>query len=229
MRRICLSVTAALAISIGACASPRDGDARPGGAPAAAAPSLVARDDSLARMHLDSANRARPGYIIDSILPIEEELRRFRATLAQSPRALSGGASDRGTLASRFIAALARDDSTALAAMRLSRAEFAYLVYPESPYTRAPFRSGPGLVWRQIAAASDKGLIRLRRRLGGRPLELRGLTCDRAVEVEGRNRLWAGCRVRIAAGSRPPLDARLFGTIIARDGRFKFVSYANEM
>jgi hypothetical protein len=33
--------------------------------------------------------------------------------------------------------------------------------------------------------------------------------------------------VRFAIGAATPREGRLFGTILERDGRFKFVSYAN--
>jgi hypothetical protein len=36
------------------------------------------RADSVARARQDSINRATPGYVIDSLLPPEEEARRFR-------------------------------------------------------------------------------------------------------------------------------------------------------
>src|SRR5678815_1044414 len=39
------------------------------------------RADSIARARQDSINRASPGYVIDSVLPVEEELRRFRAAV----------------------------------------------------------------------------------------------------------------------------------------------------
>ncbi|HET8784860.1 MAG TPA: hypothetical protein VFM38_04450, partial [Candidatus Limnocylindrales bacterium] len=58
--------------------------------------------DSMARARQDSINRAQPGYVVDSILPIEEELRRFRVGLGAAPSHLVGGASSRETLIRRF-------------------------------------------------------------------------------------------------------------------------------
>jgi len=46
-------------------------------------------------------------------------------------------------------------------------------------------------------------------------------------QAEGANRLWHACRVRRTAEAGAALEQRLFGSIIERDGRYKFVSYAN--
>ena len=40
------------------------------------------RRDSVARARQDSINRTLPGYVVDSILPIEEEVRRFKGKSA---------------------------------------------------------------------------------------------------------------------------------------------------
>ena len=44
------------------------------------------RADSVARARQDSINRATPGYVIDSLLPPEEEARRFRAAFPATAR-----------------------------------------------------------------------------------------------------------------------------------------------
>jgi hypothetical protein len=219
-----LGALLAIGLVAGACDGPRHAAAD------TVAASLATVDPAaeIARARLDSINRARPGYVIDSILPVEEALRRFRDGSGEPPPELGGGSADRETLARRFVTALAADDTLALSAMRLSRAEFAYLVYPESRYARAPYRSAPELMWSQIARGSDKGLVRLRRRLGGQPLRFERLDCPATPEREGENQLWAACTIRIADAEGASLERRLFGSMIERHGRFKFVSYAND-
>src|ERR1700754_1736356 len=72
-----------------------------------------ARADSVARARQDSINRAQPGYVIDSILPVEEELRRFRDAIGGAPvTALSGGSPSRDALARRVVAAVTANDTT---------------------------------------------------------------------------------------------------------------------
>ena len=194
------------------------------------------RTDSIARARQDSINRTLPGYVVDSILPVEEQLRRFRLALLESraseggdveePRALAGGTRSRETLVRRFITALATRDSSAFNEMALTPREFAYLVYPESPYTHAPYRQSPALVWNQIRNASSTGLARLLGRIAGTRLGYVNHSCTR-TERQGSNTIWADCTVRLVDRNLDTTHQRLFGSIIERNGKFKFVSYSN--
>ena len=187
------------------------------------------RADSLARARQDSVNRASPGYIVDSILPVEEEVRRFRDAIGGAPLTRFADASDsRDALVARLAAAIAANDDRALQRTRVTAREFIDLVYPESPYTAPPFRQAPGLVWTLIEEPSNSGRRRLLSNLGGKPLVITRVSCGTKPEEQGRNRLWNGCTVRYASGGDAPRDGRLFGAIIERDGRFKFMSLANQ-
>lgn len=185
--------------------------------------------DSIARARQDSFNRAQPGYIVDSILPVEEELRRFRADLADAPTALAGGTDSRDALVRQFVDRLQQADTTALVAMLMSRAEFAYLVYPESPWTKPPYRQAPGLAWTQAARASSTGLTRLIERLGGRDLKFRSYTCSAQPEVLGENRIWRDCSLDIERSPGERQSMRLFNGIIERNGHFKVYTYGNDL
>lgn len=186
--------------------------------------------DSLARARQDSMNRAQPGYRIDSILPIEEALRRFRTALpGPAPTALSGGAPGRDALVRSFVRALEAADTAGLEALALTPAEFGWLVYPSSPYMEAPYRQAPALVWMQIALAGESGRARLLQRLEGRPLGFAGYSCDSEPERQGENRLWRRCQVRLTQPTGASRTLRLFGDIIERRGTFKFVSFANDL
>jgi hypothetical protein len=175
----------------------------------------------------DTAYRGRPGYVVDSIRPIEEELRRFRAGLVR-PTALEGGAPSREALVRRFLDALARRDTSALARLALTRAEFAWLVYPESPLMRPPYRQPPGMVWLQLQMGGRPALHRLLDRLGGRRLAYVGHACDAEPAVEGANRLWRACRVAHVRAPGDTVRARLFGVVVERGGRFKFANFASD-
>jgi hypothetical protein len=188
-----------------------------------------ARADSLARARQDSINRAQPGYIVDSIRPIEEELRRFRADIPSPPTALAGGATSRDELVRQFVRALEQGDTTRLVRMLMNRAEFAYLVYPESPWTAPPYRQAPGLVWLIASRENRTGLTRLLQRLGSRPLGFRSYECDAEPERLGANRVWRGCRLGLTGSSGVATPMRLFAGIIERHGRFKVYSYGNDL
>lgn len=173
--------------------------------------------------------RQRPGYVVDSVLPTAEALRRFRVGLPPAPTSLRNAARSRDALVQHFAAAITRGDTAELRAIALDRAEFAYLIYPESPYVRPPYAQAPGVVWMMLQQGSASGLRRLLRdrteRGGWRLLAHR---CDAGATIEGANRLWRNCRVQLARASGDTAWARLFGVIVERDGRFKFASYAND-
>ncbi|HSA56109.1 MAG TPA: hypothetical protein VLE53_10410 [Gemmatimonadaceae bacterium] len=193
-------------------------------------PADSARRDSVARAGQDSINRAQPGYIVDSILPIDEALRRFRAELpGPVPTALSGGTRSREGLVHAVVRALEARDSAALGALALTPAEFAWLVYPTSPFVAPPYRQMPGLVWMQIALGSGSGRARLLARLAGRPLGYAGHSCDGEPERQGENRIWRRCRVRLTQPDGTHRALRLFGDIVERAGHFKLVSFANDL
>ena len=138
-------------------------------------------------------------------------------------RALRGGATSRDELVARFGQALAAHDTAALSALLLDAQEFAWLYYPYTVYTHPPYRQAPGMVWLLTAQNSEKGLRRVLERFGGRDPALAGYAC-RTTEPQDLNVLHGDCAVRLAGDTT---GRRLFGTIIERDGRFKFVSYAN--
>ena len=175
-----------------------------------------------------SSPYALHGRVVDSLRSNDEELRRFRAGIPVAPKRLVGGASSRSALIRRFVAALADADTAALVRMALTRAEFAYLTYPSSPYTRPPYRQSPEIVWLLLGTEHDKGLTRLLRRLGGEELGYLGQRCDTRPLREGRNRIWRGCVSRVRLETGDTLEARLFGAIVERDGQFKFASYATD-
>ena len=192
---------------------------------AAAADSTQA--DSAARVRQDSVNRAQPGYIVDSILPIEEQLRRFRAGVPDTVRELAGGASSQDALVRTFLRGLSASDTAALVRLTISRAEFGWLIYPNSPLSAPPYRLAPDLAWMQHAAASGTGLTRLLERLGGSGVQLLSWECEEGPLMEGANRVWRGCAVRFERPGAEQQTLRLFSSIIERQGRFKILSYAN--
>jgi len=75
------------------------------------------------------------------------------------------------------------------------------------------------------SAKSDAAVNRLVERAPR--YDMRGYRCDKA-EVDGRLTLWTRCVVRVRESGRVK-ELRLFGTIVERDGRFKFTSYASDL
>lgn len=165
--------------------------------------------------------------VVDSIFPVEEEIRRFKAARHDEHASeLANGALSRDQLVHRFITALQRADTAALRGLVLDASEFIDLYYPSSIFARAPYQQHPELRWFLIQENSNKGLTRLLRRFSGRPTGFRSYDCAPEPMIEGKNKLWDRCRVEWDASSAP---MRAFSTIIERDGKFKILSYANDL
>lgn len=174
-----------------------------------------------------SSSGATPTHV-DSILPIEEALRRFRDDLGPPPKGLSGGALSRDALVQRFAHALAASDTAAFADMLMTRDEFGWLYYPHTRYTSRPYELAPALLWFQIENGTSRGIGRLLDRLGGTSLVVLDYWCAPEPLIEERNRTWEDCALRIDPPEGEPSEMRLFGSILERDGVFKFVSYTND-
>jgi hypothetical protein len=200
-----------------------------GGASARATDRATAQAaDSAARARQDSINRAQPGYVIDSALTVDEELRRFRAQIGGAPVSqLQHASPSIEALVARFARAVESRDTAAFREMGVTAREYADLIYPDSPNTRPPYRQAVGFVWFQVQSGSSVGLTRLLLRRGGQPLRVAAHDCAQPPEAQGRNRIWSGCQLRVIASDGSETKERLFASIIERDGRFKFVSFAN--
>lgn len=175
------------------------------------------------------ANVAASGGTIDSALSIAERLRRFRATVADRPDTLRRASATLDQLVERWATAVQNRDTAALNAMVIDRAEFAWLFYPTTRLAQPPYETPPALLWEQVLANSDDGIRKVLERFGGRPLLVRSVRCPAPVETEALNVVRQGCLVRLRAASDTVPEDRFFGSIIEREGRFKFLGYANKL
>ncbi len=192
-----------------ACTSPE----RPSNAPQTADAPRTAADSQAAHAREVAAS----GGTVDSILPVAEMLQRFQATTAGRPDSLRHASASRESLVRRFGKALASRDTAALNAMLLDRAEYAWLYYPESKLSKPPYEAPPALLWEQLLSGSDEGIRKALSKYAGQAPAAGSLTCER-IATEGENRLHEDCQLG---------GVRLFGAILERDGRFKFLSFAN--
>lgn len=172
------------------------------------------------------AGRAQAATRVDSAVSPEVELARFREGLP-APAELTGGATSRDALVRTFVQALESRDTSGLAALLLNRAEFAHLYYPFTPEAKPPYNLSPGLMWFMLEGRSRRGLTQALEQRGGQRLHFVGYSCT-ASGRQGNNTVWTGCTVQRQAGSETMVEL-LFGPIIERDGRYKFVSYSNKL
>jgi hypothetical protein len=194
---------------------------------------IGACSDTVPRTAADSqaahiAEVVAAGGTVDSILPIEELLRRFRDGLPVTD-SLHHAASSRDGLVRQFLKAVSGSDTVTLNRLVLDRSEFAYLYYPTAAISKPPYEAPPQLLWGQILQASNDGLPRVLTRAAGQSLELARVACADSIVSEGTNRLHNNCLLTVRIGTGAPAEARWFGTIIERDGRFKFLGYANPL
>lgn len=181
---------------------------------------------------LAACGRGRPGAehgrVVDSVVPRAVALARFQAEGHQVD-SLASNAHDATALVRGFVAALARRDTAALNAMRIDRDEFAFLYYPSTPQGMPPYDLAPSLLWFLLEGNSTKGLSRALGEWGGTPIRYVSHRCDSVPAVEGANRIWGPCMVRYVAPGGDTVEQRMFSQLIERDGRFKFLSYANKL
>ncbi len=161
---------------------------------------------------------------VDSILPLEEDLRRLRQGLVE-PAGLTDAAATLDELVARLGDAVAAGDRTALDRMTISLEEFAWFYYPEQPQAQPPTRLGSGLMWMMIRENSDKGRNAAIQKLGGRPLAIESRECAAPAKRGGTTIVYP-CRFWIGGFSGP---VRLFGEVLVRPEGFKFVSLANTL
>lgn len=190
----------------------------------AAKPPATAADSQAAHV----AAVVAAGGVVDSILPIAEHLSRFRASVARVDT-LAGASASIDDLVARWARAVAGRDTIALSRMILSPAEFAWLYYPDARMAKPPYEAPPGLLWSQIDASGREGTARVLAKFGGRPLRVRSVRCPDPIETEGGNRIRQNCVVSVEQDGAAAPAARYFGSIIERDGRFKFISLANAL
>lgn len=169
----------------------------------------------------------QPATVVDSAMPIAVSLERFRRGLPE-PKGLTGGFGTREELVRRFAQALEVRDTAALRRMVLGKAEFAWLYYPSSQFSRPPYELPPELLWFQTRGHSEKGASLLLMERAGAPLGYLSHDCASQRE-EGANRLHGHCVLRRVTAAGDTVGEQLFGLVLERGGVYKFVSYANKL
>lgn len=172
-----------------------------------------------------------PGMIVDSVFPVEEQIRRFQAAVRDTPTVLVGGSATRDDLVHRFVAAARAGNVDSLAALTATTGEFAFLYYPNSRFASPPYQLPPDILWFQIQNTQSRGLTRLLRQLEERTLDVAGYECQEEPVEAGPLRLWEDCVALLPGESSDTvrLRLRLFGTILEHRGAFKFLSLSNEL
>lgn len=166
--------------------------------------------------------------VVDSAIPRDEALRRFREGIPPVDT-LTGGETSRDALVRQFVTAVEQADTAALAHLVMTRREFAWIYYPDNPQGLPPYDLSPSLLWFLLDNRGEIGLSHLMQERMGSPLNYVRYQCDSLPSVEGENRVWGPCGLTRRQADGSLVTERLFGPILERRGRFKFVNYANKL
>jgi hypothetical protein len=175
-----------------------------------------------------SRSEARASAPTDTLHTAEESLRRFREPLIPVD-SLSPMFATREAVARAFVAGLVANDARFVARTLLTRAEFAWLYYPDNPISRPPYELPAGIAWFELEGNSLAGLRHALATYGGRRIFFRRIDCRAEPVIQGSNRLWNGCAVTVSVDGERDVPVRMFGSVLERGGRFKLVTAANDL
>lgn len=171
--------------------------------------------------------RKTPGYVVDSVFSPEENLRRFQATVqGPPPTRLSDGEPSTDALLRRYWALLTLSDTLAMQPLIISRGEYAYLYFPESP--EATSGMPPAIGWELILSQTGRGLTRALRHAQLGPSTITETKCSDSPRQVGRSTVYGPCAVVIR---RDGVEETIWlaKTLIQRDGVHKFLGLQNEL
>lgn len=187
---------------------------------------LERRSDGLWIPSQDSL-RKTPGYVVDSVFSPEENLRRFQATVAApAGNRLSAGAPSTDDLLRRYWAMLSIGDTLAMTPLIVSRAEYAYLYFPES--IEGASGMPPAVGWELIVRQSGRGLTRALFQAQRGPSTVVRTLCSGEPQPMGKSKLYGPCGVVIRRnGTEETLW--IVKSLLERDGVHKLLGLQNEL
>ena len=95
-----------------------------------------------------------------------------------------------------------------------------------TPLSRSPYELAPGLMWFQFQESNRRAGMALLHERGGKPLGYVRHECA-SSERQGANTIWSACEVVRLMPGHAARRERLFGSIIERDGHYKFIALSN--
>lgn len=220
-------VSAALVITLAAIGCAGERSAADADRPAGIDPAMLERRSDGIWIPSQDSLRKTPGYVIDSVFSPEENLRRFQATVpAPADGRLSGGAASRDALIRQYWALLASGDTLAMTPLIVSRAEYAYLYFPES--LEGASGMPPAVGWELIVRQSGRGLTRALLQAQRGPATIVRTLCSDAPRTMGKSTVYGPCGVVIRRdGTEETLW--LVKSLLVRDGVHKLLGLQNEL
>ena len=174
-----------------------------------------------------SAAPTTAGVSVDSALPREVELERFRQDLGPEVTELDSDLRSRAELVTEYLKNLEAGNADGISRLGLTKSEFAWLYYPSNPMGKPPYDLSPGLMYFQFDGNSRKGLSHALEERGGRKLNVVGFSCA-TEEKQGENTVFSQCLFKRVQAPGDTVSELLFGGIVERHGRFKIINFANK-
>lgn len=144
---------------------------------------------------------------------------------------LQGGASSVDELIQEFLQALRDDDPKALHALRVTETEYRELIVPgnvaEGDPPQVLSAEASEYFWQlmdQKSAYHEKSLLG---RHGGRSYTVNGYSFEKGHKTYAGHQAWRRLALDVVAEDGTQNDIRT-GSIIERDGRYKFVSFIRD-
>lgn len=231
-RRLLPAILALAAVALAACgerapAADADGIVRQP-IPPGIDPAMVEwRSDGVLIASRDSLIKT-PGYVIDSVFTPEENLRRFQATVVgPPPTRLTGGARSTDELLRRYWALLATGDTVNMSPLVVSRAEYAFLYFPESD--EGPNGMPPHIGWELIGRQSGRGLARALYHAQLAPAAVVRTECSDTPRKVGKSTMYGPCGVVIRREDGIERTVWVAKTLLERDGVHKLLGLQNDL
>jgi hypothetical protein len=144
-------------------------------------------------------------------------------TRATSAAPLANAERSTEALANRFLDALARSDAPAIRSLRLTKEEFATVVWPELPASKLP-NVTVDWVWSQATLKSEGGLSKVLPKHGGKRYQLVSVRFEQTEKYPSYKVLKAPTlTVRDETGATS--DVQLFGSMLEVDGQYKLFGF----
>lgn len=153
---------------------------------------------------------------------------------AAAPRAVervAGGASSMDELIEWFLTALREGDRTKIEALRLTKDEYVQLVMPGHVRPgEPPQRLSPEAAEYFFGVMDTKSHYHREMLIGrfeGRSLELRAIAFEKGVASYAGHRVHKRASLELRDEEGSPVELRT-GSVVERDGRFKFASFIRD-
>jgi hypothetical protein len=148
-----------------------------------------------------------------------------------TPDRLTGGASSLDELVARFLEALGRRDRDALEGLRVTEAEYRSIIVPGSVAPGAPpqvlSEAGLEYFWGEMSQKSAAHREAILEHFGGRPFTPVRHSFEKGIREFAGYKAYGRLRVVLRDPQGAESELRT-GSIVERDGRFKFATFIRD-